>query len=136
MKFKVHNPTVHRDNSYCDKFSRMLFIILNNRSYDFWQIFVKCACIMVNSVAIDTSFRNLSLKACCTCVYYEWIICRACLKTSFDLFLQKKEIRVQNTDKCLSLSTRTLGVLPCNNGLNQKWTWTRKIHKDDNAVVK
>lgn len=51
-------------------------------------------------------------------------------------YTQEKEIRVQNTDKCLSLSTRTLSVLPCNNGLNQKWTWTRKIHKDDNSVVK
>lgn len=31
-----------------------------NRSNDFWQISVKCAFIMVTSVAIDISFRNES----------------------------------------------------------------------------
>lgn len=69
------------------------------------------------------------------CVYCKLIIGRACLKKCL-IYLQEKEIRVQNTDKCLTLSTRTLSVLPCNNGLNQKWTWTRKINKDDNVMVK
>lgn len=121
--------------------------------FTFFQISVKCAyitghlscnywyfcwkLILLSNTKQHLKWINIgfcTLKLCCACIYCKLIIDRA-WKNIF-IFLQEKEIRVQNTDKCLTLSTRTLSVLPCNNGLNQKWTWTRKINKDDNVMVK
>ncbi|XP_061186167.1 polypeptide N-acetylgalactosaminyltransferase 5-like [Saccostrea echinata] len=48
-------------------------------------------------------------------------------------YTKDHEIRVQHTNSCLSLNNKLLNVLPCNNALNQKWTWTRKI---EDPVIK